>query len=162
MSHPALVDPGPQISPNPAEPGPWTSKRPRSMVSLGEWLITVSIRACGYLSILFVSLICLFLLKEGLPALFDVPLSSLANTIWYPTEGYFGLLPLLLGSLLITVSAVLLAVPFGVAAALFMSEVAPAWLNEILKPLVEILAGFPSVVLGFIGILVLSPVLRQF
>lgn len=128
---------------------------------LSERLITALIQAAGYLSILFVSLISLFLLKEGLPALFNVPVGSLFGTIWYPIEGYYGLLPLLLGSLLITVAAVLIAVPFGVAIALFMSEVAPAWMNEILKPLVEILAGFPSVVLGFIGILALSPALRE-
>ena len=161
MSQPVLVEPRPQTTPNPGPPDPLGAGRPGSQVSPGEWLITLSIRVCGYLSILFVSLICLFLLKEGLPALFDVPFTSLAGTIWYPTEGYFGILPLLLGSLLITVSAVLMAVPFGVAAAIFMSEVAPAWMNELLKPLVEILAGFPSVVLGFIGILALSPALRQ-
>jgi phosphate transport system permease protein len=116
-------------------------------IPLRERIITLLIQGAGYLSILFVSLICLFLLKEGLPAL-SVPASSLLGTTWYPIEGYFGLWPLLLGSLLITIGALLIALPFGVAAALFMSEVAPHWLNEILKPLVEILAGFPSVVLG--------------
>lgn len=133
--------------------------RPPSL-PLAERLITAIIQVAGYLSVLFVSLICLFLLKEGLPALFSVPLSSLFGTTWYPIEGYFGLWPLLLGSLMITIAAVLIALPFGVAAAVFMAEVAPPWMNEILKPLVEILAGFPSVVLGFIGILVLSPALR--
>ncbi len=133
----------------------------RYRVPFGERLVTWLIQAAGYLSILFVSLICLFLLREGLPALFNVPLTSLFGPTWYPIESYFGLWPLLLGSLLITLSAVAIAVPFGVAVALFMSEVAPAWLNEILKPLVEILAGVPSVVLGFIGILILAPALRE-
>jgi phosphate transport system permease protein len=160
MNTPVLVEEKPRPQPGPGEPGQPAPAKPRAQVSLGERLITLLIQAAGYLSILFVSLICLFLLKEGLPALFNAPLTSLFNSIWYPTEAHFGLFPLLLGSLLITVCAVLIAVPFGVAAALFMSEVAPAWLNEILKPLVEILAGFPSVVLGFIGILALSPSLR--
>ena len=136
--------------------------RPKSTIPLGERLITLLIQAAGYLSILFVSLICLFLLKEGLPAVFDVPLTSLMGRIWYPIEGYFGIWPLLLGSLLITLAAVAIALPFGVATAVFMSEIAPSWVSEILKPLVEILAGFPSVVLGFIGILVISPALREF
>ncbi len=130
-------------------------------VPLRERLITLLVQGAGYLSILFVSLTCLFLLKEGLPAVMNVPPTSLLGVTWYPIEGYFGLWPLLLGSLLITIGALAIALPFGVAAALFMSEVAPAWLNEILKPLVEILAGFPSVVLGFIGILALSPALRE-
>jgi phosphate transport system permease protein len=63
--------------------------------------------------------------------------------------------------LLITVAATLIAIPFGIGTALFISEVAPPWVNEIVKPLVEILAGFPSVVLGFIGILELAPLLRR-
>lgn len=145
----------------PPTAGPRTPP-PKSSIPLGERLITLFIQAAGYLSILFVSLICLFLLKEGLPAVFDVPLTSLMGRIWYPIEGYFGIWPLLLGSLLITVAAVAIALPFGVAAAVFMSEIAPSWVSEILKPLVEILAGFPSVVLGFIGILVISPALREF
>ena len=140
------------------KPGGFQAK---NSVPFGERVITALIQAAGYLSILFVSLICLFLLREGLPALVDAPLTSLFGPTWYPIENYFGIWPLLLGSLLVTVTAVALAVPFGVATALFMSEVAPAWLNEILKPLVEILAGVPSVVLGFIGILILSPALRD-
>jgi phosphate transport system permease protein len=133
----------------------------RAATPFGERIITILIQAAGYLSILFVSLICLFLLREGLPALFNVPLASLFGPTWYPIESYFGIWPLLLGSLVVTISAVALAVPFGVAAALFISEVAPNWMNEILKPLIEILAGVPSVVLGFIGILILSPALRD-
>ena len=128
---------------------------------MGERIITILIQAAGYLSILFVSLIMLFLLREGLPAVFNVPLGSLFGPTWYPIENYYGVWPLLLGSLLVTITAVALAVPFGVAAAVFISEVAPNWMNEILKPLVEILAGVPSVVLGFIGILILSPALRD-
>jgi phosphate transport system permease protein len=149
-------------SPTPALPERASVTQGKHTLSLGERLITLFVQLAGYLSILFVSMICLFLLREGLPALVNVPMTSLAGSIWYPIESYFGVWPLLMGSLLITVLAVLIAVPFGVAAALFMSEVAPPWVNEILKPLVEILAGFPSVVLGFIGIMVLSPNLREF
>ena len=70
------------------------------------------------------------------------------------------MLPLIGGSLIITVGAALIAVPFGVGTAIYLSEIAPRWARETLKPLVEILGGLPSVVLGFLGMLVLSPYLR--
>jgi phosphate ABC transporter permease protein PstC len=125
-------------------------------------IITGVIKITGYSSILFVSLIFLFLLLEGMPALQDVNLFSLFGPIWYPNENLFGLLPLVFGSLLVTLGAMLVAIPFGVGTAVFISEVAPRWAKELLKPLVEILAGIPSVVLGFIGILVMVPFLRRF
>jgi phosphate transport system permease protein len=132
-----------------------------SQVRPGERIIVFLIRLAGYLSIVYVSLICLFLLREGLPALANVPIASLLGRNWYPIEGQFALWPLLLGSLTVTIGAALIAVPLGVGTAVYISEVAPAWAKEVLKPLVEILAGLPSVVLGFIGILVLSPFLRR-
>ena len=131
-----------------------------SSLNFGERIVIFLVQAAGYLSILYVGLISLFLLKEGAPALLSVPMSNLFSTVWYPIENHFGILPLLGGSLLITVAAGLIAVPLGVGTAIFISEIAPNWANEILKPLVEILAGFPSVVLGFIGILVLAPFFR--
>ncbi|PKO03438.1 MAG: phosphate ABC transporter permease subunit PstC [Chloroflexi bacterium HGW-Chloroflexi-5] len=129
---------------------------------IGDTVITSIIKVCGYSSILFVGLILVFLLKEGLPALKDVPLSSLFSVRWYPIEGLFGILPLIFGTLLVTISATLIALPFGIGTAIFISEVAPRWIKEILKPIVEILAGIPSVVLGFIGILVIVPFFRKF
>jgi phosphate transport system permease protein len=127
-----------------------------------EKLITRIIQISGYLSILYIGLICIFLLKEGLPALFNIPFTDLLGTRWYPIESYYGILPLLMGSITITIGAILIALPLGVGTAIYISEIAPKWMREILKPLVEILAGFPSVVMGFIGILILSPFLREF
>ncbi len=129
---------------------------------IGDTVITSIIKVCGYSSILFVGLILVFLLKEGLPALKDVPITSLFSIRWYPIEGLFGILPLIFGTLLVTISATLIALPFGLGTAIFISEVAPRWIKEILKPIVEILAGIPSVVLGFIGILVIVPFFRKF
>lgn len=127
-----------------------------------EKFISRLIQFSGYSAILFILMILYFLLKEGLPALVNVSLSNLFGTTWYPIENYFGILPLISGSLIVTLGAALIAVPFGVGTAIFISEVAPQWSNDILKPLVEILAGLPSVVLGFLGILVLVPFLRRF
>jgi phosphate transport system permease protein len=128
---------------------------------IGDKIITIVIKVCGYSSILFVTLILLFLLREGIPALKDVPFKNLFSTTWYPIEQYFGILPLILGTLLVTLGAMVIALPFGVGTAVYLSEIAPKWMREILKPIIEVLAGIPSVVLGFIGILVLVPFLRQ-
>ena len=126
-----------------------------------EWVITRLIQAAGYSSILFVLMIFYFLIANGLPALGDIPLSDLFSTIWYPIENYYGILPLILGSLVVTIGAALVGVPVGILTAVYISEIAPRWAKEVLKPLIEILAGIPSVVLGFLGILVLSPFLRE-
>jgi phosphate transport system permease protein len=128
-----------------------------------EYIITRLVKASGYSAIVFVVLIFFFLLREGLPALAEVPLSALFSVRWYPIEGnYFGILPLLTGSLIVTMGAALIAVPFGIGTAVYISEIAPRWMREILKPLVELLGGLPSVVLGFLGILVLAPFIRRF
>ncbi|MCC7359608.1 MAG: phosphate ABC transporter permease subunit PstC [Anaerolineales bacterium] len=126
----------------------------------GEVVIEALIRATGYSAILFVGLILLFLLREGLPVLGAVPIGELFGTRWYPIEAYFGLLPLLGGSVVVTLGATLIAVPFGLATAVYIAEIAPRWARELLKPLVEVLAGLPSVVLGFLGMLVVAPAVR--
>jgi phosphate transport system permease protein len=132
-------------------------------LSWREYIITRLVRVSGYSAIVFVILIFFFLLREGLPALVEVPLKDLFSTRWYPIEGNnFGILPLITGSIIVTVGAMLIAIPFGIGTAVFMSEIAPRWMREILKPLVELLGGLPSVVLGFLGILILSPFLRVF
>jgi phosphate transport system permease protein len=127
-----------------------------------EFWITLLVRISGYSSIFFVALILLFLLREGLPALGAVPLSSLFGTRWYPIENYFGVLPLITGSLIVTLGAILIALPFGVGTAVFLSEVSPPWLKSVLKPVIEILAGLPSVVLGFLGIQLAAPFFRNY
>src|SRR5512142_2854517 len=99
----------------------------RERAPLSEVIITRLIQLAGYSSILFVALILLFLLREGLPALGLVPLSTLFSTRWYPIEGYFGILPLIFGTLVVTLGAALFAVPLGVGTAVFISEIAPKW-----------------------------------
>ncbi|GJQ52950.1 MAG: phosphate ABC transporter permease subunit PstC [Anaerolineaceae bacterium] len=127
-----------------------------------EFIVTRAIQASGYSAIVFVALIFFFLLREGAPALTDVKLSTLFSARWYPIEDYFGVLPLITGSLVVTIGAMLIAFPLGIGTAVYISEIAPRWIREILKPLVELLGGLPSVVLGFLGILLVSPFLRVF
>lgn len=131
-------------------------------ISLGERIISRLIQVSGYSAVIFVLMILYFLIVEGAPAIIEVPIQNLLSTRWYPIESHFGILPLLLGSIIVTFGATLVAVPFGVGTAIFISEIAPGWLKEILKPLVEILAGLPSVMLGFLGMLIIAPFLRRF
>ncbi|MBU0630589.1 MAG: phosphate ABC transporter permease subunit PstC [Candidatus Margulisbacteria bacterium] len=134
------------------------------MKKIAEQLIEKLIFLSGIASIVFVLLIFFFLLKEGLSLFASVNVFSfLFGTKWYPISNppQFGILPLILGSLLVTLGAVVIAVPLGIASALYIAEVAPKWLSEILKSGIELLAAIPSIVLGFIGIATLAPFLKN-
>jgi len=141
-------------------PNPQQRKAQATFSQAVEILITAVIKAMGYSAIVFVIMIFYFLMSEGIAAIGEVPLNVLFSTRWYPIEAYYGILPLIGGSLLVTAGATLFAVPIGLATAIYISEIAPRWMREILKPIIEILAGLPSVVLGFIGIIALAPQLR--
>lgn len=129
-----------------------------------EFFIERAIFLAGIISIVFVVLIFTFLLKEGL-SLFRhySALSFLFGAKWYPISNppSFGILPLLLGSLAVTFGAIAMAVPLGIATAIYIAEIAPLWLKEILKTSVEFLAAIPSIVLGFIGLVTLAPFVKK-
>jgi phosphate transport system permease protein len=126
-----------------------------------EFVIEATVRVLGFSTIGFVLLIFLFLLREGIPVFYEVPLGNLFGTRWYPTFNLFGTLPLILGSGLVTITAIVIALPLGVATAVFVREVAPDWTRDFLKPMIEVLAGIPSVVLGFFGMIVVAPLIRE-
>jgi phosphate transport system permease protein len=136
------------------------NRQNRTETRLSEALAERLIQTAGYSAIIFILLIFAFLIRESAPTFVEVPLGSLLSIRWYPIEAYFGLWPLILGSVIVTLGAALIALPFGLMTAVFIAEVAPRWAREILKPFVEVLAGIPSVVLGFMGILVLAPFIR--
>lgn len=118
----------------------------------------------GISGIFILLLIFSFLFKESFAFFFHYPLRDFfAGLQWYPTSEppKFGLIPLLLGSLMVTIGAIAISVPLGIACAIYISEVAPRWGKEILKPLIELIAAVPSVVLGFIGLMVLVPSIKQ-
>lgn len=129
--------------------------------SWSERIIEGLIRLCGFSAILIITLIFLFLFREGLSAFTTLSIWELLGSRWYPVEGMYGLTPLLVGSLLVTAVAIVIAVPLGLATAVFLGEFAPTWLREILKPLIEVLAGIPSIVLGFFGWLVVAPIIQR-
>ena len=127
--------------------------------TIKEFLIEKIIFICGIVSIIGVVLIFIFLLREGGSFFLKVPLIDfLTGKQWYPTSNppKFGILPLLLGSVLVTGGAILLAVPLGVAGAVFIAEIAKGSLKEFLKSSVELIQAIPSVVLGFLGAKVLG------
>jgi len=130
-----------------------------------EFIIEKLIFTSGIASIVFVALIFIFLLAEGISVLRYVSLGSfIGGQFWYPISDppKFGILPLILGSLLVTAGAIAMAVPLGIAAAFYIADVAPAKLRNLLKSCVEILSAIPSVVLGFLGIALLVPFLKHF
>ena len=137
------------------------SQSAKRKTHIGGAIAESLIRASGFSAIAFVVLIFAFLAREGVPAFFEVKPDVLLGARWYPTEGHFGLWPLILGSLLVTLGAAAISLPTGLLTAVFIAEVAPRWLREIVKPMIEVVAGIPSVVLGFMGMLVLSPLVRQ-
>jgi len=115
-------------------------------------------------SLLFLIGIIVVLFVEGLPTFREVSISQfLFGNRWYPTSEppRLGILPLILGSLWVTAGALIFAIPLGLFSAIFLAELCPKKLREILKPVIEMLAGIPSVVYGFFGMVVLSPLLKD-
>ena len=143
----------------PMPPEAATKNRPAAR-SWSERIIEGLIKLCGISAVLIITLIFLFLIKESAAAFRQISIFELFSSRWYPIEGLYGLMPLLVGSLLVTALAILFAVPLGLITAVYLGEIAPTWLREILKPLIEVLAGIPSIVLGFFGWLVLAPLIQ--
>lgn len=128
-----------------------------------EFFIERFIFLSGIASIVFVVLIFVFLLKEGLSLFKEISLVKfVSGKFWYPISEppKLGILPLVLGSLLVTFGAVLIAVPIGIASAFYIAEVASPKVRDLLKSFVEILSAIPSVVLGFIGMMTLVPFMK--
>lgn len=116
-------------------------------------------------SIFAVLLICLFLFMNGLSAIFKIgPLDFLLGQNWAPNDvpPSFGILPMILGSIYVTLGTLIVGVPIGILTALFLAFFCPEKLYKILQPLIQLLAGIPSVVYGFFGLVVLVPLMRTF
>lgn len=129
-----------------------------------EAIVRYALMACALSSLAFLIGIVVILFTQGIPILTVVsPLEFVFGMHWYPTHDQpeFGILPMVYGSILITVGALFLAAPLGVLCALFISDVAPPWLREVLKPTIELLAGVPSVVYGLFGALLVAPMVQK-
>lgn len=118
----------------------------------------------AFLSVLLLGLIVVFLFREGIPIFQEISVAKfLFGSAWYPTYDppEYGIWPLIVGSLAVTLFSCLIAVPLGVLSAIYISEIAPASIKEVLKSVIELLAGLPSVVLGFFGMVIVAPWLQE-
>ena len=118
------------------------------------------IAAC--VSILAVALICIFLFANGLPAIAKIgPIKFLTGIKWKPMNEIFGIFPMIVGSIYVTAGAILVGVPIGILCAVFMARFCPKKIYPILKPAIELMAGIPSIVYGFFGLVVIVPIIQQ-
>lgn len=118
---------------------------------------------CAALSVLSVIVITIYVFAKGSPAVFKVGvLNFLTGTSWQPEAGEFGILPMIAASMLGTLGAIILGVIIGLFTAIFLSEIAPPSLAGIIRPAIELLAGVPSVVYGFFGLMVLVPIISEY
>ena len=117
------------------------------------------ISAC--VSIIAVVVICVFLFVNGVPAMAEIGFFDfLLGETWRPTSGLYGIMPMILGSIYVTAGAIIVGVPLGLLTAIFMAYFCPPKLYKVLKPAVELMAGIPSVVYGFFGLVVMVPLVR--
>jgi phosphate ABC transporter permease protein PstC len=127
-----------------------------------ENLIRIALLVIAFSAVSILLVITVFIFSEGTPVMFKYGVDKfLLNLNWFPTEKSFGLLPMIVGSLFVTLGALVIGVPFGLACAVFLTEFSPRRLRRIIKPVIELLAGIPSVVYGFIGVVILVPFIRQ-
>lgn len=118
------------------------------------------ISAC--ISIVAVLLICVFLFANGIPTIGEIgPLNFLLGTTWRPGNDIYGILPMILGSIYVTAGAIVVGVPIGILCAVFLACYCPKKLYTVLKPAVDLLAGIPSIVYGFFGLVVIVPALQN-
>lgn len=125
-------------------------------------LIRISLLVVAFSAVSVLAVITIFIFEQGTPIMFKYGLKSfLFGQDWYPSEKSFGLLPMIVGSLMVTFGALIIGVPLGLASAIFLTEFSHRRLTRFLKPVIELLAGIPSVVYGFIGLMFLVPFIRE-
>jgi phosphate ABC transporter permease protein PstC len=133
------------------------------MKVLGEKGIYRILMVIALSAITMLFLIVLFILKEGLPFILKIGVDDfLLSSNWHPLTNNYGIFPMIVGSLWVTLGAMIVGLPIGLASAIFLSEFVPRWAMRVIKPTIELLAGIPSVVYGFIGVIVLAPLIRDY
>jgi phosphate transport system permease protein len=129
---------------------------------IGEFLIEKGLFITAIFSVIIMALIIVFIFREGFPALQDYGLLNfIFGWTWDPSIGDYGVFTMIVGTLGITALSLLMAVPLSLLCAIFMAEIAPGYLRKILKPVIETLAGIPSVVYGFFGLILIVPLMRE-
>lgn len=130
--------------------------------TIKEACMEVVFLVTAIVSIVAVALICVFLFANGIPAMKEIGfLEFLTGTSWKPGNNKYGIFPMILGSIYVTGGALVIGVPVGVLMSIYMARFCPAKPYKILKPIVDLLAGIPSIVYGFFGLVVLVPYIRE-
>ena len=118
------------------------------------------IAACA--SIVAVILICVYMFGNGIPAMQKIGFKEfLTGTEWKPNNEIFGILPMIIGSIYVTIGAIIIGVPIGILCATYMAKFCPPKIHKILKPAIDLLAGIPSIVYGFFGLMVIVPIIQD-
>ena len=129
---------------------------------LKEKLMEIVFLLTAIISIVAVALICVFLFANGIPAMKEIGFADfLTGKQWKPGNNKYGIFPMILGSIYVTGGALVIGVPIGILTAIFMARFCPQKIYKFLKPIVDLLAGIPSIVYGFFGLVVLVPFIRE-
>ena len=132
------------------------------MQKVKEGIMHALFLICACVSILAVVLICVYLFASGVPAIGEIGVTDfLFGTKWKPSSGYYGIFQMIIGSILVTGIAVVIGVPIGILCAVFMSHYCPKKLYRFVKPAINLLAGIPSIVYGFFGLVVIVPIMKE-
>ena len=114
------------------------------------------------MSILAVVMICVFMFANGIPAIQEIGVGDfLLGKVWKPNENLYGIFPMIIGSIYVTAGAMIIGVPIGLLCAVFMAKFCPAKVYKVMKPAVDLLAGIPSIVYGFFGLMVIVPIMQN-
>lgn len=128
----------------------------------GEKITKGTLAVVAFSALASLLLIAVFIFKEGFPFMLKVGFGDfLFSSTWNPQVGQFGIYPMIVASLYVTLGAMLIGAPLGIAGAIFMNEFLPRQVMRVIKPTIELLAGIPSVVFGFLGVMVLAPFIRE-
>ena len=132
------------------------------MKNLKENLMHGVFLGAACVSILAVALICIFLFANGIPAIIEIgPLKFLGGMRWKPLNDIYGIFPMIVGSIYVTAGAIIVGVPIGILCAIFMARFCPKKIYPVLKPMIELMAGIPSIVYGFFGLVVIVPLMQD-
>ena len=130
---------------------------------IGERSIESLMLICSFISVVAVLLITVLIFEEGLPVFSKVSLwEFLSGQVWKPTKDIYGIFPMIVGSVYTTAIALIIGIPVGLGCAIFLAEIAPRRISVVIRKSIEILAGIPSIVYGFFGLVVLVPFIRSF
>lgn len=130
--------------------------------AIWEKIIEVFFFLCASTAVISVIVITIYIFAQGTPAILKIgPLKFVLGKLWRPEAEIFGVLPMIIGSIYATLGAIIIGVPIGIFTAIFLSELAPGWLIKIVRPAVELLAGIPSVIYGFFGLVIIVPLIED-